>query len=259
MGWEIILVVGLFIAIGVYLNRKENQKAVNSEPKASEPTKTVAMRPSSENEDDAFLGEIKAARKSSEKNLEQSVAETKADLEKQFQDDLALKAKLSKLAKANEFDSALVELWGEIKHYSAREANGHKNHTLPLSVTSTEGSGSAYKDEGENQTVKFTHQSSNYEVRAHTKRFQGFIGDDYTKCHLTLVESGVEVFAVDCKVKDSEWTTSLVPTDVTRFIKSGNWGKMLIEMLYKVKESSAKFNVKMKYSGAEKIKGNFEG
>lgn len=248
----VLVVFGILAVIGYFFGKKEETQKKNGSPVPA-PDKPAQFSKS----DDPFIAELQSVKKNAAAELTQTVGNLKAELAQKFQEDIALKAKLTSFAKANELDKAVIAVWDEIKYYPSRNSKGDTENRLNMKEL-VEVKSEEKKPKIQQRQIQFTYGNEKYNLRTTEEDHQGFAGDDYTTCLFELFENEKLVFGVDCRVSIGEWVTSMSAKDFTCVIKAGNWAKMLVEAHYKLQTETAKYQEKNRFYGADKIKGNFE-
>lgn len=85
------------------------EESANSESGKFESEKSLSS--------DQFLSQITKVRVEAERTVTQLSRQYAQSIEAQVKEDEALKARLSKFAKENRLDHALIKLWDEVKNY----------------------------------------------------------------------------------------------------------------------------------------------
>lgn len=183
--------------------------------------------------------------------------EYKRELDVRFSEDLALKESLSKFARANELDKALIALWEEIEHYpswsrSSKEDFAKWNTLLHLTGIS----GETVKDV---RSVEFTHGSQLFKLTA--RSWRGIESEPYAD--FALLEDSDEVFAISCSSEScsaeyGDYGTDYRCLSISAFKKHGAWAKVLLELYAQIQVERNRASEGFGYFRAEEIKSRFK-
>ena len=158
------------------------------------------------------------------------------------------KERLSKFARDNGLDKALIALWGEIKNYPAWSTRDDFDKWNKLHLTSIAGS-----NEGEISSVEFTHDAQRFKLSE--RKWYGIEGESYSD--MSFAEDAEEVFAIGCSVEHGEYETSYQCHGVSAFKKRGNWAKVLLEYYGRIQIERNNSSAEFKYFRADEIKSRF--
>jgi hypothetical protein len=198
---------------------------------------------------DPFLDAIQTERLLAERQVQSEVDSYKKAVEAQVNDDLKLKARLTKFAKDNRLDTALAQLWEEMRHYPSWSLRDDWPQWNKLGIDNPS------KDESQdyrNTTMHFGYQGTQYSIA--TRQWDGV--ESTTYMDFQLLENSEEVFAISCEVIH-DYMTWYKPIDVSAFKKRGHWASMLVQLLAKKNQESEKSCADLQVKMASDIKQRF--
>lgn len=247
MSAELFFLIAFVACVAYWYSRREKSGGRSSAPQAVEPVPPSPIYTSEE--PDQFLQQVAAEKMSTDAAITIARQQYERELETRFADDVKIKERLSKFARVNELDKALIALWSEVQHYPAWSTRDDFDKWNKLHLTSITGS-----NEGEMSTVEFTHGSQRFKVAE--RKWYGMEGESYSD--FALSEDGEEVFAIGCSVDHGEYETSYRCHGISAFKKRGNWAKALLEYSGQIQIARNKSSADLKYFRADEIKTRFE-
>lgn len=243
----LFLVVLVVCAAYWYWHREKSDERSLSPPQTPEPSSPSPIRASEEA--DPFLQEVASEKKRIDTVISMAQQQHECELDMRFADDVKLKKRLSKFARDNKLDEALIALWGEVKYYPAWSTRDDFDKWNRLHLESISSS-----DKGDTNSIEFTHQAQRFKITE--RRWSGMEGDSYSD--LSFFEDSEEVFAIGCSVDHGEYETSYRCNSVSAFKKRGNWAKVLLEYYGRIQIERNKSSAEFKYFRADEIKSRFE-
>lgn len=248
MGLELVLAIGLVLAVAWCVDRynlgKSDAKLTEREAHEREgaDTKSTAAV-------DPFQAEIAEAKHQSDLQVETTTQEYKRELETRFSNDVQLKEQLSKFARQQELDKALIAIWQKIEHYPDWSDREDFSKWNKLELEEIGGSTA-----GKEKSVLFTYGGHRYAISE--RQWYGEAGDWYAD--FTLQENEAEVFAIGCSVSYDEYVTHYSCYSVNAFKKRGQWAKMLVALYGRIQIQENKTSAQYPYFKADEIKKRFE-
>jgi hypothetical protein len=246
MSIEIFLFLVL-AAAAAYWYWQKNRRNVTPAPKckAEEPPSPI-LQPE---DADPFLRTVLLEKERAESAISDARFQQERELEKRFADDIRLKEHLSKFARDQKLDSALSDLWSEIRHYPAWSARSDFEKWNKLHVAGISGS-----KEGDSESVEFSHGNQRFKITEH--RWYGNEGERYSD--LTFFEDSVVVFAISCSIHDKYEVDAYSCHEISAFKKRGNWPQVLLGYYASIQIEREKITDELKYFRADEIKLRFE-
>jgi hypothetical protein len=199
--------------------------------------------------EEAFLEEIKEAKRAAEKQVKKEVDQHKAEMQARFGKDLKLKEQLTKFAKEQELDRALIDIYDECKNYPSWSKRDDFASWNKLGITNP--LGSELFEKNTQMSFEFNNQTWMFKAREWTGYQDSFLD-------LTFHEDGAEVFEVQYLQKYNEHGTKFLTTDVKAFQRKGNWAKTLTELEAKLEIARDKYLDSFRYGDAESIPKKFK-
>jgi len=197
---------------------------------------------------DPFLDALQAERLAAELGARDEASAHKKRIEAQVSDDEKLKARLAKFAKDNQLDTALAQLWDEMRNYPAWAKRDDWQQWNKLGI---ENPSEDELQDFRNRAIHFSYRGTRYCI--HTRQWYGM---DTAYMDFVLMESDEEVFAICCEVVDDDMTWYR-PVDVKAFKKRGNWASMLVQLFAKKNLESEKDSANIRAKMASDIKQRF--
>jgi hypothetical protein len=248
MSLELAIAIGLVAAVAWYFKRYSRGK---SDAKLTE--RDVHEREGADTESsavaDPFLAEITETKQQSDLQVLAATQDYTQELETRFSNDVQLKERLSKFAREQELDEALIAIWQEVEHYSAWSDRKDISKWNRLELEEIDGS-----KEGEKKSVLFSYAGHRYAISE--RQWYGEGGDWYAD--FTLQEDEAEVFAIGSSVSYDEYVTHYRCNSVAAFKKRGQWAKMLIALYSRLQIQQNKTRAQSQYFKADEIKKRFE-
>jgi hypothetical protein len=247
------IIYGCIILAGLvwWMWRANNPKQpeIRPEPAGITFTKGPDSRPANPGSD-PFLDAIEAERLNMEQKAKEEQEVYAKAIEAKVLDDEKLKSRLTKFAQENKLDTALVEVWEEMRSYPAWYDMPSWPELNRMGVENPrEEPGKKFSE----MILHFTYLGSEYRI---APRELDSSEDDTSYIDLQLLENGEEVFAITCKVF-FDYMTLYRPIDVKAFKKRGNWASMLVQLLAKKKLLSEKSRADWRATAARDIKKRF--
>lgn len=222
---------------------EQQEQAVEKGSDVDEPSRRVLQ-------EDPFLQRIATEKLIVDEEVSQAVSEYERELDERFSDDIKTKERLSRFAKENGLDRALIAVWEEIKHYPAWSQREDFTKWNSLELGGIDGS-----DEGDVKTVIFTTDEGQRFMLSLT-RSAGMEGDAYAD--FSFSEDGLEVFAIGCSADYEEYGTNYQCHSISAFRKRGNWASILLRLYGRTRIGREKLSAKTQYFSADEIKSRFE-
>lgn len=222
---------------------EQHKQAVENSGDVDEPSRRVLQ-------DDPFLRKIVTEKLIVDEEVSKAVTEYERELDERFSDDLKIKARLSRFAKENGLDRALIAVWEEIKYYPAWSQREDFSKWNSLELGGIDG-----LDEGDVKTVIFVTDEGQRFILSET-RSTGMEGDAYAD--FSFSEDGVEVFAIGCSADYEEYGVNYQCHTISAFRKRGNWASILLRLYGRTRIGREKLSAKTQYFRADEIKSRFE-
>ena len=252
MSGEILLLVTL-LAYGAYwyFNRTKAKKPPSAAPTPSPALSPIpeAVRSGVQTVTDPFLNAVAAKKARSDAVVAAATQEYKHELDGRFSEDLALKERLSKFARANELDKALIALWEEIRHYPAWSSREDFAKWNKLQLTGVSG-----ETNNDFRSVEFTHGSQTFKLSE--RSWSGMEAESYAD--FSLLENSDEVFAISCSSEYGNYGTDYNCLSISAFKKHGAWANVLLELHALIQIERNKTSAGFGYFRAEEIKSRFK-
>jgi hypothetical protein len=193
---------------------------------------------------DPFLQEVASVKERADAQVEAASRDYERELEARFGEDAQRLERLSRFARDNELDKALVALWEETKPYVAWSQRKEPGEWNILGLTDITGS---HKHDA--QTIEFT---------VGVKRFRLTTGDRYGTdgIDLSFFEDEDEVFSIRC-VSVHEFT-AYEPKGIYAIKKRGTWAKLLLEYYAQIQIKWNKIRAERQYDEVKKTGPRFE-
>jgi hypothetical protein len=194
-----------------------------------------------------FFAEVTQYAAQSKDEIDATITAHKEQLDRQYQEDLALKDRLSQFARSNKLDEALLALWEEIEFYPswAKLKDWAKHNKLGVDTCE--------KEEtiiGDDETVRlsFSLGMQRYELI----KLGSF---DAT---ITLLENGEAVFGISADYETGPLCGYYKCSGITCLKNKGQWAKMLLDCWKLHQTENHRTLSELHYLDADKIKSNFE-
>lgn len=227
---------------------QKNKPNVTSAPhKTEEPPYQSPIRESEEI--DPFLQAITLEKERADSAIKDARNQHEHELETRFANDVKLKERLSKFARDNKLDSALSDLWNEIRHYPAWSSRDDFDKWNKLHLAGISGS-----KEGDTESVEFSHGNQSFKLTE--RRWYGHDGERYSD--MSLFEDSEEVFAISCSIHDKYDVDAYSCHDIAAFRKRGNWPQVILGYYAQIQIERHKLTDGFKYFRADEIKSRFE-
>lgn len=246
----------VFLAVILFLFKK---KKANIFPQKKNAIKNPDFIDSEKNQIsmDLFLSDIASQHNNITKEISLAVEQHKDKLQKNFDSDKLKKEQLSKFAKDNHLDIALIELWKEIKPYPiwSKREDFSKYNRLNISNCS---SSLEKKNNKETQIISFYWQGKSYEISYSEYNLQLPIDDGEIHANFNLKENNIKMFEILTSKDFDGFDYKFRCFSIEAFKKTGEWFKLLLDIYKysKIKDMTRKID--WQYIGAEKIKENFQ-
>lgn len=198
---------------------------------------------------DPFLQSIMLEKERTDSAIKDARNQHEHELETRFANDLKLKERLSTFARDNKLDSALSDLWKEIRHYPTWSSRDDFETWNKLHLAGISGS-----KEGETESVEFSHGNQRFKIAE--RRWYGTEGERYSD--MSLFEDSEEVFAISCSIHDQYDGDAYSCDGITGFKKRGNWPQVILGYYAQIQIERHKFTDGLKYFRADEIKARFE-
>lgn len=242
--WFLVPAVG--VAYWYWRKKKSN---VTSTPERPAQAPSIQSPLGDPEETDPFLRAVTLEKERIDSAIVDAQNKHERELEISFSDDVKLKERLSNFAQEQQLDSALHDLWEEIRHYpswpSSDDVNKwNKLHLARISVS---------KD-GDNESVEFSHGGQRFKITE--RRWHGTKGARYSD--VSLFEDSEEVFAISRSIHDEYQGDAYSCDAISAFKKHGNWPQVLLGCYAKIQIERNKLANRLRYLGAEEIKSRFE-
>ncbi len=241
----------LFIAVLVWWMWRANNPKKKPGPQSEPEGMTFTKGPGEPAQDtDPYLEAIQTERLAAEREARNEGNAYREAVEAQVSDDERLKARLAKFAKDNQLDTALAQLWDEMRNYPAWSKRDDWQQWNKLGIENP--SEEEFQD-FRNKTMHFGYQGTQYSIV--TRQWDGMETSTYQD--FQLLENGEEVFAISCEVVYDDYMTWYRPIDVKAFKKRGNWASMLVHLFAKKNLESEKGSADLRARMASDIKQRF--
>lgn len=165
-------------------------------------------------------------------------------LEARYREDLDRKHRLSEFAKSSRLDTALIDVWEELRRYSIEGSSRRKIPCVLVSRTGADGG----------ESVEIRYRDSTYSFSRGEKIYDEESGSQFS---IHLHENGREKFAISCSEQYGEWINKVSCFDISALHMTGNWAKDLLSMSELIGIEAAKRSAEFAYLGAERISGKF--
>ncbi len=197
---------------------------------------------------DQFLSQITKVRVEAERTVNQLSRQYAQSIEAQVKEDEALKGRLSKFAKENRLDHALIKLWDEVKNYPSWSKRPDFKQYDKLNFDSF-----GESTESDNRLIWFSDGRSKFSIK--TRTWSGMDSENYQD--FTLLENDDEVFSISTLIDYETHVTSFSPISVNMFKRRGTWALILIEASAKLELASEKSSADWRARLAKDIKDKF--
>lgn len=232
-------------AVAAFWYWQKNKPKVTPAPhKAEEPPSIPEPE-----EIDPFLQAIALQKVCTDSAIKDAKNQHEHELETRFANDVKLKERLSKFARDNKLDSALSDLWKEIRHYPAWSSHDDFEKWNKLHLAGISGS----KD-GDTESVEFFH--GNHRFKITERRWYGIEGERYSD--MSLFEDSEEVFAINCSIYDKYDVDEYSCHGIAAFRKRGSWPQVILGYYAQIQIERNKLTDGLKYFRADEIKSRFE-
>ncbi|MCO5978677.1 hypothetical protein [Ideonella oryzae] len=240
----------LVLAAGAaYWYWKKSRPHVTPAPqcKAQEPPSQSPIR--EPEEADPLLRAVLLEKERTDSAISDARHQHERELETRFADDMKLKERLSKFARSQKLDSALCDLWKEIRHYPAWSSRDDFENWNKLHLSGISGS-----KEGDIESVEFSHGNQRFKITE--RRWYGTEGERYSD--MSLFEDSEEVFAISCSIHDEYDVDAYSCHGISAFKKRGNWPQVILGYNAKIQIERQNITDGFKYFRADEIKSRFE-
>jgi len=248
LAW-IILVVVIFAWYAFVI-----QKAATDKNKCGFPLVKNNPREHNKINKDMFLENVQKYAENSQNEVKALREKHKAELNQKYSEDLKLKNMLSEFAKKQGLDRALIAIWKEIEHYPSWSKQDDFNKYSLLDLKNIKNS----ENESNRDRVKsilFEWQGEEYEVKC--KEMSLFCSEE-KHAYFTLIEQGEVRFKISTSMDDDEYGSSYRCFAVDAFKRKGNWYKFILDAWKTILIKKDEHSIDFRYTGADKIKNNFE-
>lgn len=235
-------------AVAAFWFWQKNKPNVTPAPHKAEetPSQSPICEPG---EIDPFLQAIALEKERADSAIKDARNQHEHELETRFANDVKLKERLSKFARDNKLDSALSDLWKEIRHYPAWSSRDDFEKWNKLHLAGISG----WK-EGDTESVEFSH--GNHRFKITERRWYGAEGERYSD--MSLYEDSEEVFAISCSIHDKYDVDAYSCHGIAAFRKRGNWPQVILGYHAQIQIERHKLTDGFKYFRADEIKSRFE-
>lgn len=119
MNIETLVLIALMVGAWYWFSKRAKRDLPPTTRQEEQRPTSSADQIGTSDSSDAFLAKVVAAKNRSESEVKSVSQQYSRELEARFAQDVKLKERLAKFAKANELDKALIALLEEIQHYPA--------------------------------------------------------------------------------------------------------------------------------------------
>lgn len=190
--------------------------------------------------------------------IKQSLSEYKSKLEKKYAQDISLKNQLSEFAKKNKLDTALIEVWNEIKYYPAfvERHDFHKVNLLQIEDIKDKNEGDKHKKE--NIIISFIWKEINFRIQNEIKK--SLMPESGGVSVFNLFENNELVFKVSAKIRTDKLGDymGLAYPSVEVLKKREAWVNFLMDSWEKIQFKKIKRSIESQFAGLDQIKNNFQ-
>lgn len=242
----------LFIAVLLWWLWRINNLKKKPGPQPAPEDMTFTKRLGKQGQDtDPFLEAVQAERLAAESASRKEGDAYRKSVEAQVNDDEKLKARLTQFTKDNQLDTALAQLWGEMRNYPAWSKRDDWPQWNKLGI---ENPSEEVVQDSRNTTMHFGYHGIQYSIV--TRQWDGIEASTYQD--FQLLENGEEAFAISCEVVYDDYMTWYRPIAVNAFKKRGKWASMLVQLFAKKNLESEKDSADMRARMASDIRQRFE-
>jgi hypothetical protein len=247
MTTETFLLLLLAAGAGFWYWQKNKPSVTLAPHKAEEPPSQLPIRELEEI--DPFLQAVTLEKECTDSAIRDARNQHEYELETRFANDVKLKERLSKFARDKKLDSALSDLWKEIRHYPAWSSRDDFEKWNKLHLVGIAGS-----KEGDTESVEFSHGNQRFKITE--RRWYGTEGERYSD--MSLFEDSEEVFAISCSIHDEYDVDAYICHGISALKKRGNWPQVILGYYAKIQIERHKLADGFKYFRADEIKSRFE-
>lgn len=247
MATETLLFFVLAAGAAFWYWRKNKPNVTLAPHKAEEPPARSPIREPEET--NPFLQAVTLEKERTDSVIKDARNQYEHELEARFANDVKLKERLSKFARDKKLDSALSDLWKEIRHYPAWSSRDDFEKWNKLHLAGISGS-----KEGDTESVEFSHGNQRFKITE--RRWYGTEGERYSD--MSLFEDSEEVFAISCSIHDEYDVDVYSCHGISAFKKRGNWPQVILGYYAQIQTGRHKLTDGFKYFRADEIKSRFE-